>query len=80
MDRKEITVKQTRGTVGERHTLTRTNDEEIAYVNALKAVDFEKEYQAALRDIAEAMFDMTDEDFENNKVKSVENAEYQDER
>jgi len=60
-----MTVKQTRGTVGER---------QIAYVNALKAVDYEKEYQQALRDIAEAMFDMTDEDFENNEVKSVENA------
>lgn len=50
------------------------NEEMIAYVNALKAVDFEKEYQQALRDLAEAMFDMTDEDFENNEVKSVENA------
>ena len=50
-----MTVKQTRGTVGERYTLTRTNDEEIAYINALKAVDFEKEYQAALRDIAETV-------------------------
>jgi hypothetical protein len=65
MDKEEMTVKQTRGTVGER---------QIAYVNALKAVDYEKEYQQALRDIAEAMFDMTDEDFENNEVKSVENA------
>ena len=51
-----------------------TTDEEIAFVNALKAVDYEKEYQQALRDIAEAMFDMTDEDFENNEVKSVTNA------
>lgn len=63
----EKTIKETRGTVGERHTLTRTNDEEIAYINALKAVDFEKEYQAALRDIAEAMFDMEFDD-ENNEV------------
>ncbi|MBQ2177264.1 MAG: hypothetical protein II453_20190 [Alphaproteobacteria bacterium] len=52
------------------------NEEMIAFVNALKAVDFEKEYQQALRDLAEVMFDMTDEDFENNEVKSVENAEY----
>lgn len=55
-------------------------EQQLAFINALKAVDFEKEYQAALRDIAEAMFDMTDEDFENNEVKSVENAEYQYER
>lgn len=49
------------------------NDEQLAFVNALKAVDYEKEYRQALRDLAEAMFDMTDEDFENNEVKSVEN-------
>ena len=71
MDEKEMTVKQTRGTVGER---------QMAYVNALKAVDYEKEYNQALRGLAEVMFDMTDEDFENNEVKSVENAEYNEER
>lgn len=56
------------------------NDEQLAFVNALKAVDYEKEYRQALRDLAEAMFDMTDEDFENNEVKSVENAEYNEKR
>lgn len=64
MDKEEMTVKQTRGTVGER---------QIAYVNALKAVDYEKEYHQALRDLAEAMFDMTEEDFKNNEVKSAKN-------
>ena len=49
-------------------------ERQIAFVNALKEIDYEKEYQQALRDIAEAMFDMTDKDFENNEVKSVENA------
>jgi len=76
----EKVIKQTVGTVGERHT----NDEEIAWVNALKAIDESKEmrliYENSLKDLARAMFDMTDEDFENNEVKSVENAEYQDER
>lgn len=58
-----------------------TTDEEIAFVNALKAVDYEKEYRQALRDLAEVMFDMTDEDFENNEV-IVEplNEEYDAER
>jgi len=57
----EKTIKQTRGTVGERHTLSRTNDEEIAFVNALKAIDDEKmeqAYQKALRDIAETVLDI----------------------
>lgn len=48
----------------------------LSFVNALKEIDYEKEYRQALRDLAEVMFDMTDEDFENNEVKSVENAEY----
>ena len=52
----EKTIKETRGTVGERQT---------AFVNALKAVDYEKEYQQAFRDLAEAMFDMEFDD--NNK-------------
>lgn len=82
MEKKEMTIKETRGTAG---------DYQVAYVNALKALDedkelkpiyerMEREYQQALRDIAETVLGMTDEDFENNEVKSVENAEYQDER
>lgn len=67
MNEKEI--KQTRGTVGERHTLSRTNDEEIAFVNALKAVDFEKEYQQALRDIAETVLGV---EFDENNEPIVE--------
>lgn len=63
---KEMTVKQTRGTVGER---------QMAFVNALKAIDEDKEmqlmYENTMKDLARAMFDMTDEDFENNEVKSV---------
>lgn len=53
------------------------DERQIAYINALKAVDADKEmrlyYENALKDLAKAMFDMTDEDFENNKVKSDEN-------
>ena len=52
MDRKEMTVKQTRGTVGER---------QMAFVNALIALDDEKmeqAYQKALRDIAETVLDI----------------------
>lgn len=49
--------------------ITKT-DRQIAYVNGLKGADMAKEYEQqylkALRDIAEVMFDMTDEDFENN--------------
>lgn len=62
----ERTIKGVRGDLKQ--------ERQIAFVNALKEIDYEKEYQQALRDIAEAMFDMTDEDFENNEVKSVENA------
>lgn len=62
----ETTIKQVRGDLKQ--------ERQIAFVNALKEIDYEKEYQQALRDIAEAMFDMTDEDFVNNEVKSVENA------
>lgn len=50
-------------------------DVQLAFINALKAADYEKQYELALRDLAEVMFDMTDEDFENNEVKSVENAQ-----
>lgn len=66
MDKEEMTVKQTRGTVGER---------QMAFVNDLKAIDEDKEmqlmYENTMKDLARAMFDMTDEDFENNEVKSV---------
>lgn len=60
----EKTIKETRGTVGERQT--RTSNEQLAFVNALKALDDEKmeqAYQRALRDIAETVLGM---DFENN--------------
>lgn len=39
---------------------------DIALVNAFKAVDYEKEYQKALRDLAKVMFDLDDE---NNEVE-----------
>ena len=45
------------------------NDEQLAFVNALKALDDEKMeqmYISALRDIAETMFDMEFDD-ENNE-------------
>lgn len=48
---------------------------QLSFVEALKGLDYEKQYQQALRDIAEIMFDMTDEDFKNNEVKSVKNEE-----
>ena len=63
LQEKEMTVKQTRGTVGER---------QIAFVNALKALDDEKKekmYQKALRDIAETVLDVEFDN--NNEVKSV---------
>jgi len=60
---KETTVKQVRG--------VRSDEYQTAFVKALEAIDYEKEYQKALRDLAEVMFDL-DED--NNEVKSVENA------
>lgn len=41
---------------------------DIAIVNAFKAIDYEKEYQKALRDLAEVMFDL-DED--NNEVEPL---------
>lgn len=46
----ERTIKGVRGDLKQ--------ERQIAFVEALKAVDYEKEYQQALRDIAEAMFDM----------------------
>ena len=45
------------------------NEEMIAYVNALKALDYNKEYERALKDIAEVMFDM---DFSENNEVNVE--------
>lgn len=55
---KETTVKQVRG--------VRSDEYQTAFVKALEAIDYEKEYQQALRDIAEAMFDMEFDD-ENNE-------------
>ena len=46
------------------------NDEMLAYVNALKYIDYEKEYQQALRDIAEVMFDMEFDDENNEPIVS----------
>ena len=67
MDRKEMTVKQTRGTVGER---------QMAFVNALIALDdekMEKMYAQALRDIAKTVLDV---EFDDNNEPIVEpNAE-----
>lgn len=56
---RETTVKQTRG--------VRSDEYQTAFVNALKAVDYEKEYQQALRDIAETVLDIEFDD--NNEVK-----------
>lgn len=67
LQEKEMTVKQTRGTVGER---------QMAFVNALKALDDEKMeqmYQQALRDIAETVLDV--EFDENNEVEPTNNAD-----
>jgi hypothetical protein len=52
------------------------NDEQLAFVNALKALDDEKmeqAYQKALRDIAETVLDMRFD--ENNEVIVEPNAE-----
>lgn len=69
MDKKEKTVKQTRGTVGER---------QMAFVEALKAVDFEKESMQVLRDIAETVFGVEFDD--NNEPIVSPNEEYDEER
>ena len=58
------------------------NDEQLAFVNALKALDDEKmeeAYQKALRDIAETVLDMR---FDENNEVIVEplNEEYDEER
>lgn len=55
----ERTIKGVRGDLKQ--------ERQICFVNALKEIDYEKEYQQALRDIAEAMFDMEFDD-ENNEV------------
>ena len=57
---KETTVKQERG--------VRSDEHQTAFVKALEAIDYEKEYQKALRDLAEVMFDL-DED--NNEVEPL---------
>ena len=57
------------------------NDEQLAFVNALKALDDEKmeqAYQKALRDIAETVLDMSFD--ENNEVIVEPNEEYDEER
>lgn len=56
---RETTVKQVRG--------VRSDEYQTAFVEALKAVDYEKEYQQALRDIAETVLDIEFDD--NNEVK-----------
>lgn len=47
---RETTVKQVRG--------VRSDEYQTAFVKALEAIDYEKEYQQALRDIAETVLDM----------------------
>lgn len=46
-------------------------DVQLAFVNGLKAVDYERQYELALRDLAEVMFDMKFD--ENNKPIANEN-------
>ena len=48
-------------------------EKQIAYINALKAVDRMKQREAALKEFAKVMFEMSDEDLLNNEVKSDEN-------
>lgn len=55
----ERTIKGVRGDLKQ--------ERQIAFVNALKEIDYEKEYQA-LRDIAEAMFDM---EFDENNCPTL---------
>ena len=48
-------------------------ERQLSFVEALKAMDYNKEYERALKDIAEVMFDM---DFsENNEVNVEPNEE-----
>lgn len=61
--------------------MDRKQDIQLAFVNGLKAVDNEKElteeqrwdlwYEAELKALAEAMFDMTDKDFYNNDYTPI---------
>ena len=60
----ERTIKQIRGDLKQ--------ERQMAFVNALKEIDYEKEYQQALRDIAEAMFDM---EFDENNCPTLNNNE-----
>lgn len=53
-------------------------EQQLAFVEALKAVDFEKEYQQALRDIAETVLGV--EFDENNEPIVSPNEEYDEER
>lgn len=52
---RETTVKQVRG--------VRSDEYQTAFVKALEAIDYEKEYQQTLRDIAETVLGM---DFDKN--------------
>lgn len=64
MNKKEITVKQTRG--------VRSDEYQMAFVNSLKALDEDKEfnemYESALRDIAETVLGMDFDESGNPKV------------
>lgn len=53
-------------------------ERQLAFVEALKAVDYEKEYQQALRDIAETVLGV--EFDENNEPIVSPNEEYDEER
>lgn len=63
---RETTVKQVRG--------VRSDEYQTAFVEALKAVDYEKEYQQALRDIAETVLDI---EFDDNNVVKPSNTDVQ---
>ena len=53
-------------------------ERQLAFVEALKAVDYEKEYMQALRDIAETVLGV---EFDENNEPIVEpNEEYDEER
>ena len=53
-------------------------ERQLAFVEALKAVDYEKEYMQALRDIAETVLGV--EFDENNEPIVSQNEEYDEER
>ena len=46
-------------------------ERQLAFVEALKAVDYEKEYETALKDLAEVIFDLD----VNNDVEPINNAD-----